>query len=180
MNCRSSEARFEPFLDGELVPRERVELIAHVEACAACRSLLEELRVVDALLLEPRDVQLAPNFTFATMAEVRALPAPRVDRSPMAAYIVSYLVAVWLIVAAAFVLSPNVVHLLGAMLFDIASSIANALGGLTHVLARSLGRDGNALPAVVSGLLVLDITLALAFGAALAYVRPRLAERFRS
>ena len=180
MNCRSSEARFEPFLDGELVPRERAELIAHVDGCAACRSLLEELRVVDALLLEPRDVQLAPNFTFATMAEVRALPAPRAGRTPMTAYVVSYLVAAWLIVAVAFVLSPNVIHLLGAMSFDFANSVASALGGLAHVLARSVGHDGNALPAVVSGLLVLDVTLALVFGAAVAYVRPRLAERLRS
>ncbi|GAC1598027.1 MAG: hypothetical protein NVS3B28_29950 [Candidatus Velthaea sp.] len=180
MNCRSSEACFERFLDGELVPRERAELVAHVDGCGACRSLLEELRVVDALLLEPRDVQLAPNFTFATMAEVRALPAPRAGRSPMTAYVVSYLVAAWLIVAAAFILSPNVVHLFGAMAFDFATSIANALSGLTHVLARSLGRDGNALPAVVSGLVVLDVTLALVFGAAVAYVRPRLTERLRS
>ena len=38
--------------------------------------MLDELRVVDALIAAPRHVELPENFTFATMAEVRSLPRP--------------------------------------------------------------------------------------------------------
>ncbi|MFN2461542.1 MAG: zf-HC2 domain-containing protein [Candidatus Velthaea sp.] len=180
MNCSSSEALFERFLDGELVPRDRARLLAHVDACAACRGVLEELRVVDALLLTPRDVKLAPNFTFATMAEVRALPQPRPHRAPVLAYLVCYLTATWLLIAAAFVLAPQTMHALGTTLLDAAASVANAFGGVGRVAARLVDRDGTGVGALLGALLFLDVTLAAMFGAALVYVRPRVLERLRS
>ena len=180
MNCRSSEERFERFLDGELAARERAELIAHVDACAGCRSILEELRVVDALLLEPRAVQLVPNFTYVTMAEVRALDAPRRMRAPITAYAVSYLVAAWSIVAVTYLLSPGVMHMIAAMAFDFSASMSSALTELAHVFGRSFGHDASAMPTVVGGLVVLDIALVAAFALAFVYVRPRLVKRLRS
>ena len=50
MNCSWCEERFERLLDGLLNAAETARLRAHVDACAACSGLLEELRVVDALL----------------------------------------------------------------------------------------------------------------------------------
>ncbi len=76
MNCSSSEDRFEEYLDGTLAPAVRVRLRAHLDGCGSCQGMLEELRVVDALIAAPRSVELPENFTFATMAEVRALPRP--------------------------------------------------------------------------------------------------------
>jgi anti-sigma factor RsiW len=40
--------RLSEYVDGELAPEERRELDAHLAACAACRSTLEELRAVAA------------------------------------------------------------------------------------------------------------------------------------
>lgn len=175
MTCNSSEALFEGFLEGELVPRERAALLAHVDACTACRGLLEELRVVDALLLEPRAVCLAPNFTFATMAEVRALPAPRVQRPPVLAFTVSYLVAAWLLVGAAFLLAPQVVRASGMLAAELVHSIAGALRGFE----RAFSGNGDAT-VLVGCTFALDLTVLVAIGTALTFARPRLAERLRS
>jgi anti-sigma factor RsiW len=175
VTCSSSEALFEGFLEGELVPRERTALLAHVDTCAACRGLLEELRVVDALLLEPRAVRLAPNFTFATMAEVRALPAPRVRRPPVLAFTVSYLAAAWLLVGATFLLAPQVMLAAGMLATMFAHSTAGALRGFE----RAFSGAGDAT-VLVGCTFALDLALIVAIGAAFAFARPRLAERLRS
>jgi anti-sigma factor RsiW len=180
VNCSSSEALFERFLDGELSPRERASMLAHVDRCTPCRGLLEELRVVDALLMTPRDVRLAPNFTFATMAEVRAIRQPQTRRSPLLAYLVSYIVAAWLVVAAEFVMAPQTMRVLAVTSLSLIASFMDAFGGVSHVLARLSGRDGTPVGAVIGGVLLLDVTLAVILGATLVYVRPRLAERLRS
>lgn len=55
------------YLDGELSPRRAVTLESHVAACAACRSLLEDLRLASAALAElpqadtPRSFALRPE-----------------------------------------------------------------------------------------------------------------------
>jgi anti-sigma factor RsiW len=180
VNCSSSEALFERFLDGDVVPRERAALLAHVDGCTPCRELLEELRVVDALLLTPRSVSLAPNFTFATMAEVRTLHQPRNRTAPLLAYLASYTVASWLIVAAAFILSPRAMRGLSATFIGIAGSVTGAFGGLGHVFTRLAGHDGPVVGTVIGGVLVLDLVLAVMLGIGIAYVRPRLVERLRS
>ncbi len=180
MNCSSAEKFFEPFLDGTLPAPQHTGLLMHVDACAACRGILEELRVVDALLVTPRQIELAPNFTFATMAEVRALPPPRPYRTPVRAYLVSYLAAAWLLTGAAMLLAPQTMHALAGAVLDTARSIADAVGGLGTVIARLFGHGGNTLTAALGALLGLDVLLALGIALALKYVRPRLPERSRS
>jgi hypothetical protein len=180
MNCSSTEALFEGFLDGELARAERDRFVAHIDRCADCGGLLEELRCVDALLCEPRQIELAPNFTFATMAEARALPPPVVDRAPLRAYLVSYLAAAWLIAAAGWFLAPQTMHALAGTIVDIARSVIDAIGGLGAVIARLFGRGGNVLTALLGALLALDVLVVAGFGFALKYVQPRLVERLRS
>jgi hypothetical protein len=175
VTCNSSEALFEGFLEGELVPRERADLLAHVDACASCRGVLEELRVVDALLLEPRTVRLAPNFTFATMAEVRALPAPHVRRPPVAAFTISYLIAAWLLVGAMFLLAPDAVRAVAALVGVLSHSLGGAFGGFARALGGSTGAAW-----VVGIAFTFSLGLIFAFGTVLALARPRLAERLRS
>ena len=175
MTCNSSDALFEGFLEGELVPRDRTALLAHVDTCEPCRSLLEELRVVDALLLEPRAVRLAPNFTFATMAEVRTLAAPHVRHPPVLAFTVSYLVAAWLLVGAFFLLAPDMVRAIGTLVVALTRSIAGALGGFE----RALTGGGNAV-AIMGCALTVDLVLLAAFGAVVVFARPHVAQRLRS
>jgi hypothetical protein len=180
MSCSSAEAFFEPFLDGKLAGTQRAALLAHVDGCAGCRSVLEELRVVDGLLTTPREVALAPNFTFATMAETRALHAPACYRPPVRAYLVSYLAAAWLLAAAALLFAPQTMHALSGVVLDFARSVLEAAGGLGAMVARWFGRGGNVLTALLGALLALDVVLVLGFGFALKYMRPRLVERLRS
>jgi anti-sigma factor RsiW len=180
MSCSSSEELFERFLDGEISTAQRARLLAHVDRCASCRGMLEELRAVDALLLAPRRIELAPNFTFATMAEARTLPPPQPVYPPILAYLVSYLVAAWLSAGAALLLAPSSMHALSGTLVDIARSIADALAGFGTVTASTLGHGGGIVTAGLAAfLLVVDVALVFAFGAAFKFVRPRLAERLR-
>jgi len=179
MNCSSAEASFEPLLDGKLTDAQRAGLLAHVDGCAVCRSVLEELRVVDGLLNTPREVPLAPNFTFATMAEARALRAPAHYAPPIRAYLVSYLAAAWLIAAAVLLFAPQTMHALSGTTLDFARSVVDAIGGLAAMIARWFGRGGNVLTALLGALLALDVLLVMGFGFALKYRRPRLVERLR-
>jgi hypothetical protein len=179
MSCSSAEAFFERFLDGKLADAQRAALLAHVDGCSGCRGVLEELRVVDGLLNTPREVALAPNFTFATMTETRALRAPACYHPPVRAYLVSYLAAAWLIAAAALLFAPETMHALSGTLLDFARSVVQALGGLGAMIARWFGRGGNALTALLGALLALDVLLVAVFGFALKFMRPRLVERLR-
>jgi hypothetical protein len=180
MSCSSAEALFERFLEGEIPLAQRRGFLAHVDRCAGCRAVLEELRVVDALLLAPRRIELAANFTFATMAEARSLRPPGANRPPLRAYLVSYLVAAWLIAGAALLIAPQMMQALGGTTLDVARNISDAFGGIGGVVARLFGRGGNVLTAVLGTLLALDVMLVAGFGFALKYVRPRLVERLRS
>jgi len=169
VSCSWCEARLAPLVDGELTPRERALALRHVDGCAHCAQLLEELRVIDGLLLRPGSVQLAPNFTFATMAELHDLPHPAERRTPIAALVVCYLVASWLLLVAALVLSPFVLRTTALTALNVVRTVADALGGLGHVVARFAGWT-----------FAIDALFALAVLAALRRARPAVAERLRS
>jgi anti-sigma factor RsiW len=180
VSCSWCEERFERLLDGLLSPGDTARLRAHVDACAACYELLEELRVVDALLLGPRAVDLPANFTFATMADVRALPQPCVAGPPIAATLTAYLVAAWSLAGAAFLISPATVLAAGETARDSATTVLVAVGALGHVLVH-VGDHANvgswtlaAGVAAVNGLLLAGVTLA-----AVRLARPRGVERLR-
>jgi anti-sigma factor RsiW len=180
VTCSWSEERFERFLDGELGPAERAHFVAHVDACDPCRSLLEELRVVDALLLQPRAIDPAPNFTFKTMAEVRALPQPAARRDRLPAYLVCYVVAAWLLIGAGFVLAPQTMHALSETALDVARTVAVALGGVWHV-AIHLGDRGElaSWTTFAGGIVLVDLMLVIAIVASARVAAPWLAQRQR-
>lgn len=179
MSCSSSEALFEGYLDQTLLPAQRARLLSHLAGCGSCKGVLEELRVVDALLVAPRAVELPENFTFATMAEVRSLPRPHVSTAPVYAYLVSYLVAAWLLIGAGFLLSGSVMRAFGETALDASAQLARTLGGLGHAGARIFDHLG-ALGTVLGAVLALDAAVVLALVVGFTVVRPRLAERLRS
>jgi len=180
VNCTSAERAFEGFLDGTLAARERVAVLGHLDACDPCRGLLEELRVVDALLLAPREIRLAENFTFATMAEVRAQPRPQRPKSRAGAFAVAYLAASWMLIGAIALLAPQTMHVLGAAALAFSRTVVDAFGGAGGALASLLGRGGpTALPLAALLALATEMVLAAGIGGAIRYVRPRLAERLR-
>lgn len=179
MSCSSSEALFEAYLDDTLAPAQRARLLGHLKGCGSCKGVLDELRAVDALIAAPRVPELPQNFTFATMAEIRSLPRPHVSRAPLYAYLVSYLVAAWLLVGAGFLLATPTMRAIGETALDAAAQFARLFGALGHAASRMLG-DFGSLGTVVGGALVLDASVAVAVVLGVTVVRPRLRERLRS
>jgi anti-sigma factor RsiW len=179
VSCSSSEALFEAYLDHTLTPAQRARLLAHLNGCGGCKGMLEELRVVDALLAGPRIVGLPENFTFATMAEVRSLPRPHVSHAPVFAYMVSYLVAAWLLVGAGFLLASSTLRAVGETILDVTREVLRTLGSLGHAGSRIVG-DFGSLGTFVGAAVVIDIAVALALIVGIAVIRPRLTARLRS
>ena len=176
MSCSSSETLFEGYLDNTLTPAQRARLLAHLGHCGSCKGILDELRVVDALLVSPRVVDLPQNFTFATMAEVRALPRPDVSHPPVFAYLVSFLSAAWLLIGAGFLLASSSMRALGEAALGLSVEAARSLGAGVQAgfhVAGDMGGVGTWLGIAVA----IDLAAALIVGFAL--VRPRLAERMR-
>ena len=179
MTCSSSESLFEGYLDDTLAPSQRARLLAHLRGCGRCTGLLEELRVVDALIASPRTVELPENFTFATMAEVRALPRPHVSRAPVFAYLVSYLVAAWLLIGAGFLLASGAMRAIGETSLDASAQLQRTLGALLHAGTRVAG-DFGSLGTLLGGAILLDAVFIAAVVVGFRVLRPRLAERLRS
>ena len=178
MTCNWCEERFERFLEHELVAADRGRLLAHVDRCEPCRSLLDELRVVDAVLLRPRPIQPADDFTAATMADVRALPPPSAPPARLPAYIVCYVIGAWGLIAAGFVLAPHVMFAFGATAREIARTIVVAVGGVAHV-ATHVGERGEfrSWTTVAGAMVIVDVTLVLMLVAVRRLGSPWMRER---
>jgi anti-sigma factor RsiW len=179
VSCSSSEDLFEAYLDGTLLPAQRARLLTHLAGCGPCKGVLEELRVVDALIASPRHVELPENFTFATMAEVRSLPRPHATSAPVYAYLISYLVAAWLLIGAGFLFAASAMRAFGETALDASASFARVFGIVGHAGARIAG-DFGALGTVLGAAIVLDVAVVLALVVGFTVVRPRLAEHLRS
>ncbi len=176
MRCSSCEPLLDRFLEGTLTPREMSETAAHLRSCAACARLLEELKVVDALLLTTDIPELPRNFTFAVMAETISLPAPKPRDHRVWRFVAVYLAAAWIAALAMFLAS-------GASFAKFGASIATGLGRLAHAFSGGAAGISHGVPALATfGLGVLSIDLALAGAAAVLYfvVRPRLAAHLAS
>jgi len=179
VSCNSSEMLFEGYLDNTLLPAQRARLLAHVGGCGRCKGVLDELRVVDALLATPRALELPQNFTFATMAEVRSLPRPHVSTAPVFAYLVSYLAAAWLLIGAGFLLAASAMRAFGETALDTSAQLVRTFGGVGHAGVRVFDHLGS-LGTFLGAALVFDAAVALALVVGFTVVRPRLAERLRS
>ncbi len=180
MICSWCEERFERFIDGELSDGERARLLAHVDTCDACRGLLEELRVVDALLLTPRAIELPENFTVATMADVKALPHPCPLRTPLAATLIAYVVGAWSLLGAAALIAPQHVIAACQSIFAVAGTVMAAFGGLWHTFVHLGDRSGlGSVTTLAGGALLADGIVLVAGVLLLRAARPLIAERLR-
>lgn len=178
MTCSSSENLFEAYLDDTLLPAQRARLLGHLNGCGRCKGVFDELRVVDALLASPRAVELPENFTFAILAEVRAIPSPLGARAPVLAYLISYLVAAWLLVGAGFLLAGNMMRAFGEIAIDASAQLLHTFGAVGQAGARVVG-DFGSLSAFLGAAIVLDLAAVLVLVVGFTMVRPRLAERLR-
>src|SRR5438270_690759 len=83
--------------------------------------------------------ELPANFTFATMAEVRSLPRPHVSRAPVFAYLVSYLIAAWLLIGGGFLLAPSATFAVAESTLDASGQLVRTFGAVGHAGARLFG-----------------------------------------
>lgn len=144
MRCSSCEILLDRYVEGTLTPREMLRVSAHLRTCAHCESLLAELRVVDALLATTKPAELAPNFTFAVMADVRTTPMHEQRRLSVWAVLTFYVVAAWIAVSGLYVAlgghAPylaSLVHMLahgGSRSLDAVAAIAKAISPATPLL----------------------------------------------
>ncbi len=172
MRCSSCEPQLDRYLEGTLTPRQMVAVSSHVRACDRCTSLVQELRVVDALLGSTKPVDIAPNFSFAVMAEVRAIPV--VERRTISTWSVLcfYLIGAWVALGGAYTLFGGTPWLknVAAMFLIPARETFAAIAGIAHGF-------GSALPiaiGVVGAVLFLDVLLAGVLVVFIRTIRPRL------
>lgn len=180
MRCSSCEPLLDRYVECTLPAPQMAAIGDHLSECDRCRALLDELKVIDGLLATTGVPELPENFTFAVMAEVGAMPAPRARQHPIWSFLTLYSAAVWAAVVAAMVLtgtSPRVAiatiaSTLGRVGFVSSAFASDVAHGVTHTMPS--------LAAFGAGVLVIDIALACAFALLYFVVRPRLAARLAS
>jgi anti-sigma factor RsiW len=175
MRCSFSEARLDAYVEGTLVARDRARVAAHVAGCAACAALLDEFRVIDALLVTPRTLEPAPNFTFKVMAEVRSMHAPRAHRSPTFAVLGAYVVFAWIALGAFATFARGDVRAALAWLQVRLDRIASTAGAVAHATGHVFGSHAFDVTAAMSALLAVDALAAAAIFALYAVLRTRRA-----
>jgi anti-sigma factor RsiW len=175
MHCSSFEPLLAAYLDGELPPALGARLAEHVRACVSCGELLAELRAIDGLLLGPRQLEPAPNFTFKVMADVRPLPVPRAHRSAHFAVLGTYVVFAWVAIGALLMFDGNAAR---AMLATLGGGVARAAATfvtLSSATSHLFGRQTFDVTAAMSALIALDLVFAACIVALYAVLRARRA-----
>ena len=180
MRCSSCRKLLDAYVEGTVSTRQMIAISAHIRSCPSCAAILEELRTVDGLLATMKPPEPAINFSFAVMAEVRSMPAPRPQRLNTFAFIGGYLVIAWLIIAGWLRLENIDYRFAASSLWQYSGSAFAAIDHSTGALMRSFGSGTAIAPAFVAAVLALDI--AVLGGILLLYgvVRPRLAAHLAS
>jgi anti-sigma factor RsiW len=178
MRCLSFEPLLDDFVEGSLTPVVRGRLQSHLESCESCSGLLEELRVIDALLLTPRALEPVSNFTFKTMAEVRSMRAPHLRRTPTLRVVVAYLAFAWLAIGAWFLFDAHSARATLAFLAGSAVQYGHGFTALTHATGRVFGHATPDIGVTMGAILALDLLLAIFLVPAWAIVRQRVRGRW--
>lgn len=176
VRCSSFDLLLAEFVDGTLPPQQRARVLDHVDSCERCSGLLEELRVVDALLLTPRLMEPAANFTFRTMAEVHSAAPPRVARASTLGVVVAYLAFAWTIIGVWLLVGGK-----GARdgLATSGETFLNysGLNSLTDATSRLFGHATFGVTALMGAIVGVDLVAGIVLAVAYTAARPRLARR---
>ncbi len=160
VRCSSCEPLLDRYIEGTQTPRDMARVAAHVRTCARCHGLLNELRVVDALLATTAPVELAPNFTFAVMAETRAMPVAAVRKLSVWAVLAFYVIGAWIALSCLYVAFGGELSHLGVAGRAIAGAGAQSLAVLSAI-AQSLSPATPLVLGSVVGVLLLDTVLVI-------------------
>ncbi len=173
MRCSSCEVLLDRYVEGTLSPKQMLAIGKHLERCQSCASLVAELRVVDALLATTAPVDLAPNFTFSVMAEVRSMPVAVSRGTSIWALLSFYMVGAWIALTAALLAFGPHVATLAALAANVRGSVLNSLaafGGAAHAFSPT----APFVAVFVVTVLAVDVVLIAALVAFYRNVRPRL------
>jgi anti-sigma factor RsiW len=161
MHCSSFEPLLDEYVDGSLAPRERSLVAAHLSWCESCAELLAELRVIDALLLTPRTLEPAANFTFKVMAEARTAPVPRHHRIPALPVLAAYLAFAWTAIGLFFYFARGAAQAALASLRASGHFAGDTFGALAAATAHLFGPNTFGVTAFMSALLLFDAAVAV-------------------
>jgi hypothetical protein len=170
VRCSWCEPLLDGYLEGTLRSREGRAVAAHLRGCSVCARLLDELRVVDALLTTARAPGAAGDITTAVVtATAQTRPhAPR--RLRLGVALLLYLFAAWALGAAALLRLHDLANI-GSASVVFAQRDAAAVGAAAHALAPATPLAAAAVTAV----LLIDILLLAATFYAYRRLRPLLA-----
>src|SRR3978361_1879279 len=77
MSCARYRALISRYLDGELTPRQRADLLHHIETCASCSSALAKYRQSEVLLKRLPESRTPTDLKRSVMREARRNRRPR-------------------------------------------------------------------------------------------------------
>ena len=180
MRCSSCEPLLDRYIECTLPPRQMAGIAQHLRTCASCNALLDELRAVDGLLFTTTVPDLPQNFTFAVMAEVNALPAPRARQHPVWSFLTLYLAAAWVAAVLGMAFSGTSPRTVMTAVWNVLGGAAGTLGGLASSAAHGMGQTTPTLAAFGLGLLFLDMAVAGIIAVVYLVIRPRLAAHLVS
>jgi hypothetical protein len=79
----------------------KLAVAGHLAGCAQCSAMADELRLVESRLAGVAEIEPRADFTHMVMARVATMPAPRPAWHARIAWIGTYLIAAWLLLALA-------------------------------------------------------------------------------
>ena len=176
MRCSSCEILLDRYVEGTLSANQMLHISEHLKTCPSCAALVTELRVVDALLATTRAADLAPNFTFALMAEVRTMRVPQQRLHSIWALLAFYLIAAWVVTGTTFAMFGNRLGALSSSSLALRDSFTHSFGALSGA-AHALGPATPAVVGIVAAVLALDVMLIAAIYFFHQTIRPRLSAR---
>jgi len=106
MRCSSCEPLLARYWERALDPRQAARVEAHLRTCAHCTKLLDEIKVVDALLVTTNAPELPANFTAAVIHATTA-PRPRRSRALLWTSVIAYVVLAWMVIFVWFALEAH-------------------------------------------------------------------------
>ena len=83
MNCEQMTLLISAWLDGETAPQEEKQLMEHLDRCAPCRELLEQLQTLRASFSELEEIPAPEDFADRVMERVRAESKPQPKVVPL-------------------------------------------------------------------------------------------------
>lgn len=170
MRCSSCEPKLDAYLEKTLRPRDARAVGAHLRACPNCDALLQELRVVDALLTTARPPTVAAGFTASVVSATHATYPRMPRRVPVAGALLLYLGVAWSLVALV-ALRPHDAARLAQTFFALAGRDLAALDAAVRALAPATP----VAAAAVTGVLLLDLLLLCALFYGYRRMRPIIA-----